>query len=214
MHLSNKKRRKKKRKNESEWAINKKKKKEYLYFVTPMPVHNGLHTHNTPSAYASSFQKATVPAIKIHNTYRTFLIEINQMLQPIIPCMSSVRQLPAQQSRNSQKKKKSNRVAALLTKVMSWFNTLRLVCYSPFLHHHLSERERKRARAMLRSFLFCCYPRIQYSSCNSHPHRCPRVLGTWLLIFCVNRHKQTSTSCCCFTFTHTSSHKRTCTNIK
>lgn len=179
MHLSNKKRRKKKRKNESEWAINKKKKKEYLYFVTPMPVHNGLHTHNTPSAYASSFQNATVPAIKIHNTYRTFLIEINQMLQPIIPCMSSVRQLPAQQSKNSQKKKKSNRVAALPTKVMSWFNTLRLVCYSPFLHHHLSERERERKLCWE---AFCFVVTLGY---NIHRATAIRidVQGFWVLGF-------------------------------
>lgn len=88
-----------------------------LYFVALMPVYimvckSTQRTH-TLSICQQLLRRNGVGAIKIHNTYRTFLIEINQMLQPIMPsAWRRWRQLPAQQSKNAMCKKSSAATAA------------------------------------------------------------------------------------------------------
>lgn len=75
--------------------------------------------------------------------------------------------------------------AALSAKVTGWFNTLRLVCYSPFLHIVAVVVIWKQCWEAFFSVLSLLSDTIFIVQQPHRKHRCPRVLGTWLLIFCV-----------------------------
>lgn len=142
------------------------------------------HAHRLPQHMPAAFRRQRCWSYKnIHNTYRTFLIEINQMLQPIIPsaCCRRRRRLRwdnCQHSRVKLRSKKERSIyrAALSSKVTGWFNTLRLVCYSPFLHR----RHRRQPKAMLKLSVLSLPSDtifiVQQPSCND-------VHGFWVLGF-------------------------------